>query len=79
MSQSGIPLKPQKPIWWRLIAGSLLLYVEINNHLNPAPNLLKASNSDQQLGMNAMAVILVITAIWLIVTGTRPVWRRNSN
>lgn len=79
MQEPTISLKPQKPVWWRLIVGALLLYIEINNHLNPAPNLLKASNADQQVGMNAMAIILVAIAIWLIVTGIRPIWRRKSN
>jgi len=42
-------------------------------------NLLKASNADQQRGMDAMAVILFVLAIWLVISWVRPVWRKTSN
>ena len=74
-----IPLRPQTPVWWKLVIGCLLLFTQINNRINPAPNLLKASNADQQRGMDAMAVILGVLAIWLIISGVRPIWRKISN
>ena len=75
----GFQVTQPKPIWWKVIVGSLLLFTQINNRINPAPNLLKASNADQQLGMDAMAVMLGLLAIWLILSGARPVWRKTAN
>lgn len=39
-------MQPQaeKPIWWRVIVGSLLVIIQLKNYTAPAPNLLKASN-----------------------------------
>jgi hypothetical protein len=74
-----IPLKPQKPIWWRVILGSFLIFTTINNRVNPAPNLLKARNATQQTAMNVTAVVIAAVAIWLLISGIRPVWRKISN
>lgn len=79
MSETQVSLKPPKPIWWRVILGGFLIFTSINNRLNPAPNLLKASNATQQAAMNVTAVVVAIVAIWLVISGVRPVWRKISN
>ncbi len=69
--------QPEKPIWWRIIVGSLLVIIELKNHIAPAPNLLKASNEAQQTGMYVAMVVLIFLGCWLIYSGAKPVWRKS--
>jgi len=72
-------MQPQveKPIWWRIVVGSLLVIAEIKNHVAPAPNLLKASNEAQQQGMYIASVAIILLGCWLIYSGVKPVWRKT--
>ena len=71
-------MQPQaeKPIWWRIVVGSLLVIIEVKNHIAPAPNLLKASNEGEQVGMYVGMVAIIVLGCWLIYSGTKPVWRK---
>jgi hypothetical protein len=62
----------KKPRYWRIVVGLLLIVVEAKNHIAPDPNLLKADNPSQQLGMNIAAVLIVVLGCWLIYSGFRP-------
>lgn len=66
----------QKPVWWKVISGLVLIFIEIKNHIHAAPNLLKADNLGQQVGMNAAAVALIAVGCWLVYSGAKPVWRK---
>jgi len=68
---------PQKLVWWKVILGAVLIYVEINNRVHPAPNLLKAANSGEQIVMNITGVAIVAVGCWLIYSGIKPLWRKN--
>jgi hypothetical protein len=46
-----MPSQAQKPIWWKIIVGMLLIFVEVRNHVHPSANLLKANNQAEQTGM----------------------------
>jgi hypothetical protein len=59
-----IPLKRRKPVWWKVIIGVLLLITH---------------RADNELRMDMVALILEVVAIWLIISGVRPVWRKISN
>ena len=50
----------EKPIWWRIVVGSLLVILEVKNHIAPAPNLLKASNEGEQVGMYVVMVAIIV-------------------
>lgn len=78
MPDAQIHFEPPKPIWWKVIVGSVLLFATIDNHVNPTPNLLKASNAGERAAMNATAIAMAVLAIWLVVSGVRPVWRKIS-
>jgi hypothetical protein len=67
----------QKPVWWKVIVGSLLIFVEINNHINPAPNLLKANGPSEQVGMNVVMLALIALGCWLVYSGAKPLWRKT--
>jgi hypothetical protein len=67
----------QKPIWWKVILGAILLTSNINNRINPAPNLLKADNAAQQFGMNLVSFAFLGLALWLLYSGSKPLWRKN--
>jgi hypothetical protein len=57
--------------WGRILAGSWLIFSEIKNYYHPAPNLLKASNQGEAVGMGIMFVVLVLIGGWLVITGIR--------
>jgi hypothetical protein len=75
----GLEVTQGRPVLWKVILGCLLLFTQINNRINPGANLLRASNADEQVGMDAASVMLVLLAIWLIVSGARPGWRKIAN
>ena len=68
----------QKPVWWKVILGLLLIYVQIHSHFYPAPNLLKADNPAQQTGMNIVMGLIIAVGCWLVYSGTKPVWRNTQ-
>ena len=69
--------QPPKPVWWKVILGLVLIFVEINNHMHPASNLLKADNAGEQAGMNVAAVIIIAVGCWLVYSGAKQVWRKT--
>lgn len=69
--------KPQKPIWWRVIVGLMLIFIEVKNYIHPAANLLKANSPGEQAAMNGTMVALIVLGCWLVYSGVKPVWRKN--
>ena len=57
--------------WGRILVGSWLIYAAAQNHFHPDPNRLKPSNEAEALGMWLAAVVFVVIAILLIVSGLR--------
>ncbi len=68
--------QPQKPVWWKVIVGSIIILVEIDSHIHPAPNLLKADNATQQNAMNGAMIAIIIFGLWLIYSRVKPTWRK---
>jgi hypothetical protein len=55
--------------------------MEIKDRLLPDPNMpdvLKASNADQQLGMDIATGIICFVGLWLVFTGVRSAWTGPS-
>jgi hypothetical protein len=73
-----MPPQSQKPVWWKIIVGSLIILVEINARVNPAPNSLKANNAGEQAGMNFAMIAIIALGLWLIYSGVKPTWRKPS-
>jgi len=63
--------------WGRVYLGALLIFINVENHFHPAPNLLKPSNETQALAMNATAVALALLGAWLVVSGIRSRLKRR--
>jgi hypothetical protein len=57
--------------WWKIFLGALLIAIELKNQIAPAPNLLKADNDAQQIGMWIGAILVYCVGLWLIVAGVR--------
>lgn len=68
--------RPASIKWGRVFLGVLMIYIEAENHIHPAPNLLKPSNEGEALGMKITAVVLVLLAGWLAVSGIVPRFKR---
>ncbi len=67
----------QEPVSWKVIVGLLLIFVEVKNHVDPTPNLLKADNQTQQFGMNAAMFALIAPGCSLVYSGVKPIWRKT--
>jgi hypothetical protein len=55
--------------------------MEIKDRILPDPNtpdILKASNADQQFGMDIAAGIIFLFGLWLVFAGVRSAWARPS-
>jgi hypothetical protein len=72
-----MPHSPDRPVWWKVIVGSLLLFIEIDNHVHPAPNLIKAETPGEQAGMYMAMAGLIALGCWLLYSGTKPMWRKT--
>ncbi len=72
-----MPGESQKPVWWKILVGLVLLYVEIKNHFSQAPNLMKARDPAEQLGMNIAMGFFIALGCWLLYSGIKPVWRKT--
>jgi len=57
--------------WGRVWIGAALVYSSVKNHAHPAPNLLKADNEGEAVGMLVAASCLVILGFWLLFSGIR--------
>jgi len=57
---------------WKVVAGLLLVFVNLNNLLNRPRQAFQAGNPDQQQGMEAMAIALVVIGVLLVYSGTKP-------
>ena len=80
-TDKAVPPKPKSIVWWKVGLGVLLILMEIKDRLLPDPNMpsvLKASNADQQLGMDIAAGIICLAGLWLIFSGVRSAWPRPS-
>ena len=74
-----MPHQSQKPVWWKVILGLVLVYVEIHSHVSPAPNFLRATNQAQQTGMDIMMVAIIVVGCWLVYSGAKPLWRKTMS
>ena len=73
-----MPPQRQEPVWWKVVVGLLLIFIEVKNHIHPAANLLKADNQGEQIGMNTVMVALIVLGCWLVYSGIKPMWRRTK-
>ena len=64
--------------WWRVILGAILIAIELKNQIAPAPNLLKADNEGEQVGMWIAAILICCFGLWLIISGIRTKYPRAS-
>ena len=73
LSFGSLGIGKSKPgvTWWKILLGALLIGIELKNHIAPAPNLLKADNDAQQIGMWFAAALIYSAGLWLIVAGVR--------
>jgi len=72
---------PRKIAWWKIGLGILLILMEIKDRLLPDPNtpdILKATNADQQFGMDIATGIIFLFGLWLVFAGIRSAWARPS-
>ena len=73
-----MPYQSQKPVWWKIITGLVLILVEIKNHVDPASNVFKANNPGEQVGMYIAMVVLIAVGCWLVYSGVKPFWRKTE-
>lgn len=74
-----MPIPSERPTWWRVSVGALVLVVEVYNLVSSAPNLLKGDNVSERQGMFIAAVIIIFLGCWLVLTGLKPLWNKPDN
>ena len=71
MSETGKFVAPtQKPSWWKVILGVLLVLAELGSIFGRRE--LLTGNLGEVAGMIATKTALIIVGAWLIHTGTKP-------
>lgn len=61
----------EKPIWWRIVLGSLLIYLETKQLLFPGARALQPSNSTQATTMLVVEGTLLLVGLWLVISGIK--------
>lgn len=79
----GIPTLPyqsQKPVWWKITVGVLLIYTEVSQFFpgDLASSLLRAPHSFLPIEINALMVILIAVGCWLVYSGIKPAPRKTE-
>jgi hypothetical protein len=80
-TEKTVPPQPKRIVWWKVGLGILVILMEIKDRILPDPNtpdILKASNADQQFGMDIAAGIIFLFGLWLVFAGVRSAWARPS-
>ena len=72
-----MPIQPEKPVWWKIILGVVLLLIEFKNHVFPSAGLLKASNAGEQVGMYIAMIAIIALGCWLVYSGIKPSLRKT--
>ena len=73
-----MPIQPERPVWWKIIIGTVLILVEVKNHAFPSANLLKANNPAEQFGMYLGMAVIIGLGCWLVYSGIKPVLRKTG-
>ena len=61
----------KKIIWWKIIVGALLVYIELKHFLFPAARALQPDNSTQAVTMVVVEFALLLLGAWLIFSGAK--------
>ena len=59
------------PVWWKIIAGAVLVYIEAKQLLYPATRALQPSNGTQAASMLFVECALMLLGLWLLFSGIR--------
>jgi hypothetical protein len=58
-------------VWWKIIVGALLVYIEVKQLLWPGTRALQPSNGTQAASMLFVECALLLLGVWLIYSGMR--------
>jgi hypothetical protein len=57
------------PVWWKIVLGALLVYIETKQLLYPGTRSLQPSNHTQAASMLFVECALMLLGAWLIFSG----------
>jgi len=64
-------MNTEGPVWWKIIAGFLLVFVEAKQLLFPGTRALQPGNGTQAASMLFVECALMLLGLWLIFSGLR--------
>jgi hypothetical protein len=67
----------QKFIWWKVVLGFVLIYVEIKQLLLPGARALQPDNATQAASMLFVECMLLLLGLWLVFSGLKG--KQNPN
>jgi hypothetical protein len=68
--------KEQGVVWWKVILGGVLAFVQIKQLLFPLSRALQPANAVQAASMKVTELLIFVGALWLLYSGLK---NRNSN
>ncbi len=60
------------PVWWKIIVGTLLVYINVKHLIFPGTRAFQPSNPTQATTMLIVAWALLLLGAWLVFSGVRP-------
>ena len=64
-------------VWWKIIIGAVLIYIESKELLSPGTRALQPDNPTQATSMLIVEWALLLLGVWLAFFGIKG--KRNSN
>jgi hypothetical protein len=58
-------------VWWKIIVGAILVYLESKQLINPGSRAFQPSNSTQAATMLVVECALLLLGAWLIYSGSK--------
>ncbi len=58
-------------VWWKVILGVLLVYIEAKQFISPGSRAFQPSNSTQAGAMIFVQCALLLVGLWLTISGIR--------
>lgn len=56
---------PKGPVWWKIIVGAVLVYIEVKQIVYPGTRALRPSNPTQAASMLFVECALILLGAWL--------------
>ena len=68
-----------KPVFWKILVGMVMVLINLQNMIAPSPNLLKAETAAEQTVMHVAYFGMIGLGCWLLYSGLKAPLEQEPN